>query len=67
MGGLCMDKKNRVEIQDFKEWTAGVYLIEAGCGQGKNYFVFNTLFHIFVFLSKDMEQVRQKMAGVSFA
>lgn len=44
MGGLCMDKKNRVEIQDFKEWTAGVYLIEAGCGQGKNYFVFNTLF-----------------------
>lgn len=39
-----MDKKNRVEIQDFKEWTAGVYLIEAGCGQGKNYFVFNTLF-----------------------
>ena len=44
MGVLCLDKKNRVEIQDFKEWTAGVYLIEAGCGMGKNYFVFNTLF-----------------------
>lgn len=44
MGVLCVSKKNRVEIQDFKEWTAGVYLIEAGCGMGKNYFVFNTLF-----------------------
>lgn len=44
MGGLCMDKKNRVEIHEFKDWTAGVYLIEAGCGMGKNYFVFNTLF-----------------------
>lgn len=44
MGVLCVSEKNRVEIQDFKEWTAGVYLIEAGCGQGKNYFVFNTLF-----------------------
>lgn len=41
---LCLDKKNRVEIQDFKDWKAGVYLIEAGCGMGKNYFVFNTLF-----------------------
>lgn len=39
-----MDKKNRVEIHEFKDWTAGVYLIEAGCGMGKNYFVFNTLF-----------------------
>lgn len=37
---LCLDKKNRVEIQDFKDWKAGVYLIEAGCGMGKNYFVF---------------------------
>lgn len=44
MGVLCLDKKNRVEIQDFKDWKAGVYLIEAGCGMGKNYFVFNTLF-----------------------
>ena len=44
MGVLCLDKKNRVEIQDFKDWKAGVYLIEAGCGRGKNYFVFNTLF-----------------------
>lgn len=39
-----MSEKNRVEIHDFKDWKAGVYLIEAGCGQGKNYFVFNTLF-----------------------
>ena len=44
MGVLCLDKKNRVEIHDFNEWIAGVYLIEAGCGMGKNYFVFNTLF-----------------------
>lgn len=41
---LCVSKKNRVEIHDFKDWKAGVYLIEAGCGMGKNYFVFNTLF-----------------------
>lgn len=44
MGVLCVSEKNRVEIQDFKDWKAGVYLIEAGCGMGKNYFVFNTLF-----------------------
>lgn len=30
MGVLCVSEKNRVEIKDFKDWTAGVYLIEAG-------------------------------------